>query len=116
MNLPILATHAEKLHFVQRFLRGGIPEYPTNRPLMLVGSGGDGKSKIIEEVASTADVNILAIQAGESYRFFPAHQVSETCAILITGTGSQEEMEFGRLMNANVVLFAKDPSYTVRPS
>lgn len=112
MFIPTLTTHAEKVQFVQRFLRGGIPEYPNDRPLMLLGSGGNGKTKVVQEVAENADVNILVFQGGDSHRFFPSAQYSDRCVILITANGGRDEMEFGRLLNAQIVMFDKDPAYT----
>ncbi len=72
-----LTTHAEKVQFLKNFLNGHADNVPNDRPLMLRGSGGNGKSYVIQEVAETSPVNLLVFHPGDGYRFFPSVNHSE---------------------------------------
>ncbi len=109
-----LTTHAEKVQFLKNFLNGTIDGMTNARPLMLVGTGGNGKSYVILEVAKTSPVNLLVFYPGDGHRFIPAVSPSEECVILIHSNGSEEEAMFGYHLNAHVVEFKKDPAYATQ--
>jgi hypothetical protein len=106
-----LSKHAEKVQFLKNFVNGDVEHMPNNRPLMLRGSGGNGKSKVITEVWENSPVNIMLFYPGDGFRYLPAATPSEKCVVLIHSNGSDEEMEFAEHMNAYDVEFKKDPAF-----
>lgn len=102
-----LITHAEKVEFLTNYITG-----PDNHvPLMLIGSGANGKSHVILEVAQQSPVNILVFYTGCGHSFFPSVNPSRECVILIHANGAPDEYALASALNANMVEFKKDPAY-----
>ena len=94
------------------FIQGNLEDYPVDRPLMIVGSGANGKSYVIREVAQMAPVNLVIFQeAGGSFGFVPAISPSHECAMLMAVNGSPEDFALAKSLNAHVVHFEKDPAF-----
>lgn len=102
-----LTTHAEKVAFLTSYITG-----PNSHvPLMLIGSGANGKSKVILEVAQTSPVNLLVFYTGCGYTFLPSAIPSRECVILIHANGAPDEYALASALHANMVEFQKDPLY-----
>lgn len=112
MLMTSIQTHAEKVRFVKSFIKGELKDYPPDRPLMIIGSGANGKSYVIREVAQMAPVNLIIFQeSGGSFTFVPAISPSHECAMLMAVNGSSEDFALAKSLNAHVVSFEKDPAY-----
>lgn len=106
-------THEEKLNFVKSFVKGELEEYPPNRLLMIIGSGGNGKSYVLRELAEQAPVNLLIFhESGGAFTFVPAVSPSNQCAMIMAVNGTPGDYTIANLLNAHVVYFEKDPAYT----
>ena len=104
MSSPVVLTrHAEKLLYVQNYLAS----YET-RPLMLVGSGANGKSHILLEVSEFPPVN-LAIITDRNIRFVKSRNPSSVLKMLIHANGTSADYDFARYLDALVVKFERDP-------
>jgi hypothetical protein len=108
-----LTTHAEKVQFLTNFLNEAVEGMTLSRPLMILGSGGNGKTHIIHLVAEVSPVNILMIHQGDGYRFLPSTQSSDKCAILLPVNGSPHEFALAAALDAQSVEFLKDPAFNV---
>jgi hypothetical protein len=106
-----LTTHAEKKQFLMNYLHEAIDGVTYRQPLMILGRGGNGKSKILEEVAEVSPVNILVIHEGEGHMFFPSSKPSDECVILLPVNGSPQEFALASALNAYGVEFLKDPAF-----
>ncbi len=106
-----LTTHAEKKQFLLNFLNDQVEGMTTRRPLMILGSGGNGKSKIIQEVSEFSPINMLVIQQGDTHHFFPSPVSSDDCVILLPVNGSPQEFALAAALDAQSVEFLKDPAF-----
>ena len=112
MLITHVTTHAEKVALVKKFLRGELEGCERKRSLILFGTGGNGKSKVIEEVAATSPVNILAVNAGDTHRFFPAATPSDECVLLLTTNVLPKDTELEETLSGYLVHFRSDPAYS----
>lgn len=104
--------HQDKVQFVKSFVKGELDDYSVNRPLMIVGSGANGKSYVIQEVREQSPVNLVIYhEMGGSFAFVPAITPSPTCAILMASNGAPEDYTLAKRLNAHIVHFEKDPAY-----
>ena len=94
------------------YLNGMLENYPRDTPLMVFGSGANGKSYILNEVAERSPIPIVTF--GDGYRYFPTHHTSSRLAVLIICNGAPEDFAFAKYMNANIVEFGKDLDYCAR--
>lgn len=101
--------HEDKVDFLMRFLNGSFENYPRDTPLMIFGSGGNGKSYILNEVAERSPIPIVTF--GDGYRYYPTQYTSSRLAVLIVCNGAPEDFAFAKYMNANIVEFGKDLDY-----
>lgn len=106
-----LTKHADKVQFLTNFLDGNLEAFDNRRPLMLLGSGANGKSYTIMEVVKNSPVNIVLFYPGDGYRFYPATKPSDECVILIHANGAPQEFAFANALGAEIVEFAQDPAY-----
>ena len=110
-----LTTHAEKLAFVRDYLYGHLDDFPRNRPLMILGSGGNGKTHVINLAMNTSIVNVMLLYPGNGYKFYPAEIIldehSDECVILIHANGTPEDFALAASLNANIVEFKSDPAF-----
>jgi hypothetical protein len=112
MIVQRIQTHEEKVNFLTRFLNGSLEDYPRDTPLMIYGSGGSGKSYVLNEVVEKAPVHIVVLgYSTPGFRFYPSNYPSNTLAVLFIALGTPEEFEFAKFMNAKLVEFVKDPNY-----
>lgn len=108
-----LTTHTEKIQFLTNFLHGYLEDYPRTVPLMLIGTGGNGKSSVIYEVSNTSPVNILILFHDGQFHFVPSKEYSDDCVILLHANGAPSEYALATCLNANSVRFEKDPAFNV---
>lgn len=106
-----LTSHNEKVQFLLDYLNGTLQQYPLDTPLMIHGNGGNGKSKILQEILEVSPVPILVLQSGEVYRYFPNQFPSNRIAVLLINNGASEDFEAAQYMRANIVEFLSDPSF-----
>ncbi len=111
MSLTLI-THTEKVQFLKNFLNNQVEGMTNARPLMLRGSGANGKSFVLQEVAETSPVNILVIHPGDGHRFLPSAKPSEECVILMMSNGDVNDATLAYHLNAYIVDFKKDPAFT----
>lgn len=115
MSLWQLRYHNEKLQFLLDFLNEKIPEFPLGTPLMIYGSGGNGKSTILHEVLEQSPVPIVVF-SGEgppAFQFYPTQKPSSKLAVLIVCLGTPEDMDFAEYLEANIVEFLRDPAFNL---
>lgn len=106
-----LTTHAQKVTFLTKFVNGELENFDRTTPLMIIGSGGNGKSKVIHEISEKSPSNILILYEGGGFSFLPSKTPSDICVILFHAHGTSGEYALGGHLNANCVKFEKDPSY-----
>jgi hypothetical protein len=114
MYVPTLTTHNEKVQFLTNFLNGSQQGFDRNQPLMIAGSGGNGKSKVFSEVAPSSPVNILLLNEdySDKFRVWDSNQPTDKYATLMIALGTDQEYELAQKLNAQIVQFAKDPAYS----
>lgn len=107
----VLTTHEEKVNFLTKFLRDENPHYARDRLLVLVGSGGNGKSIVLSEVLETTPVNVVVI-CENRFSFRPATTgPSDECSYIMVCNGDSSDFAFAAYLNANVVQFLVDPKF-----
>lgn len=113
MSLWQLRYHNEKVQFLLDYLNGRLEEFPLDTPLMIYGSGGNGKSKVFQEIVEQSPVPIIVFtgEDGPAFRFFPTQKPSSKLAVLIICNGTPEDMDFAEYMGANIAEFLRDPHY-----
>ena len=105
-----LTTHAEKVQFLTSYLNGTLQTADEGKPLMILGSGANGKTYVFQEVVKTSPVNILLFMEGR-HTFYPSTIPSQECKILILANGSSYDYALAEVLNAMIVEFKKDPAY-----
>ncbi len=102
---PTLVTHAEKVVYLVNYLKS-----TSTRPVMIVGTGGNGKSNTVKEASTVVPVNICIYYSkdGMTYIHSPESNVLKT---VIESLGTNEDYTFAGYLGATIVQFAKDPSY-----
>lgn len=78
---------------------------------MILGSGANGKSYVLQEVVQNSPINVVLLVTGQGYHYMPASQPSNDCAILFLVNGAQDDFTLARLLNAQLVQFESDPAY-----
>lgn len=107
----VLTTHEEKVNFLKKFLQNETPSYSRETLLMLVGSGGNGKTLVLQEVLEATPVNVCVV-CENRFRFYPAKTgSSDSCAYILVCNGAPDDFDVAEYFNANVVEFLKDPNY-----
>ncbi len=106
-----LTTHNQKVQFLLDYLNETLENYPLDTPLMIHGNGGNGKSKILQEILEVSPLPILVLQSGEVYRYYPNQFPSNRIAVLLINNGTPEDFAAAQYMRANVVEFLSDPSF-----
>lgn len=110
----VLTTHDEKFSFLKNFLKNRLRSYPRDKPLMIYGSGGNGKTKIVKEILENPpDVNVVILNNESRFVFVPAMSVSNECAYLLVNNGTQQDFDVAKYLGAYTVEFAKDPAFSV---
>jgi hypothetical protein len=111
-----LTSHSEKVDFVLRFLHGKAFENELNRPLFLCGSGGNGKTKVLEEVATLAKRPFAVLTLNKNVLVYSGKQTQmEPCQMLpliVEVLGSYEDGQFSEYLDAYCVEFLKDPAHS----
>jgi ABC-type dipeptide/oligopeptide/nickel transport system ATPase component len=102
---PTLVTHAEKVAYLVDYLKSA-----STRPVMIVGTGGSGKSNTVKEASTVVPVNICIYYSkdGMTYIHSPESNVLKT---VIESLGTNEDYTFAGYLGATIVQFAKDPSF-----
>lgn len=111
MLMHTVTTHQEKITFLTNFLRNVQEGFDNSQPLMILGSGANGKSYVLQEVAQTSPVNICLLVTDQGYHYIPASQPSNKCVLLFLVNGAQDDFTLARILNASIVQFEKDPAY-----
>ena len=111
MSLWQLRYHKEKVQFLLDYLNEKLEEFPLDTPLMIYGSGGNGKSKVFREIVEQSPVPIVLFTGQGSPAFYPTQKPSSKLAVLIICNGTPEDMDFAEYMGANIAEFLKDPSF-----
>lgn len=106
-----LVHHAEKLAFLTNYLNGTLQDFDRNQPLMIIGSGANGKSFVFNEVLKTSPVNILLLSSENRYSIYSSTSISSKTVILMIENGTPEDFELAQKLNAKIVEFKKDPTY-----
>lgn len=107
-----LIHHSEKVAFLTNYLNGTLQDFDHNQPLMIIGSGGNGKSFVFNEVLKTSPVNILLLSSHENrYSIYSSRNTSSKTVILMIENGTPEDFELAHKLNAKIVEFKKDPTY-----
>jgi hypothetical protein len=101
---PTLVTHAEKVAYVTNYLKS-----ESTRPVMIVGTGGNGKSNAVKEASTVAPVNIC-IYNDKNMRYIH-YAESNVLKTIIESLGTNEDYTFAGYLGATIVQFAKDPSF-----
>lgn len=108
----VLTTHEEKVNFLKKYLKDEKPPYSREKPLMIYGSGANGKTKIVREVLETPpDVNVVILNNEGRFVFVPAIAPSNECAYLLVNNGTQEDFAAADYLGAHRVEFGKDPAF-----
>jgi septin family protein len=107
----ILTNHKDKVQFLLDFIEGDNQELDNSIPLMIVGSGGTGKTAVLNEVCLRTTSNLILIREGRFDFCHAADGPSGRCAYLIESNGTDEDYQFARYVNSHIVRFEKDASY-----
>ena len=105
MASPTLVTHAEKVAYVTNYLNS-----KSTKPIMIVGTGGNGKSNAVKEASTVVPVNICIYYSkdGMAYIHSPESNVLKT---IIESLGTNEDYTFAGYLGATIVQFGVDPAY-----
>ena len=101
---PTLVTHAEKVAYLVDYLKSD-----STKPLMLVGTGGNGKTNAVKEASAHARVNIC-IYNDKNMRFIHCAE-SDVLKTIIESLGSNEDYTFAGYLGATIVQFGRDPAF-----
>jgi len=102
---PTLVTHAEKVAYLVKYLKSD-----STRPVMIVGTGRNGKSNTVKEASTLVPVNICIYYSkdGITYIHSPESNVLKT---IIESLGTNEDYTFAGYLGAYIVQFDKDPAF-----
>lgn len=100
----LITTHAEKVAYVTNYLKS-----ESTRPVMIVGTGGNGKTAAVAAAATHARVNIC-IYNDKNMRYIH-YAESNVLKTIIESLGTNEDYTFAGYLGATIVQFAKDPSF-----
>jgi len=102
----VLTSHKEKYDYVAKYIISD-----EDYPLMIIGSGGNGKSIIINEVTNKYFYrNYCIIIPGEPFHF-KTHDGAINNQVIIHAWGTEEDFILAKYLNANIVYFEKDPEF-----
>ena len=102
---PILVTHAEKVAYVTEYLKSA-----STKPLMLVGTGGNGKTAAVKEASNAVPVNISIYYSNKNMSFIHSTK-SNMLKTIIESLGSNEDYTFAGYLGATIVQFDRDPAF-----
>lgn len=115
MIVPTLTTHAEKVAFVKNYIQAVQQAEPDSRPspLMIFGKGGEGKTKVVQEVVEASPIPIMLLN--EDYqggtRYHPGtNPQAERCAVIHISLGQPEDFKVADYFRTTIVEFKPDPS------
>ena len=117
MGTLTLTNHQDKIRFLSDYLRGSLEEYDLYYPLMIVGQGGSGKTKVVDEVCSNSPLPVCSLVQGDKH-FYPGNseQPIPRCALILQEVGTDKDLEFARYLNARIVRFEPDLNFTANLS
>jgi len=111
-----LTTHAEKIAFVLAYLNGKAFENELNRPLFICGSGGNGKTKVLQEVANLVAHPFAHMNLEKTIILHSGQQVEmksqQWLPLIVEILGTNEDKQFAEYMDGYCVEFAKDPAFS----
>jgi hypothetical protein len=102
---PTFITHAEKVAYLVNYLKSA-----STKPIMIVGTGGNGKSNAVKEASTLVPVNICIYYSkdGMTYIHSPESNVLKT---VIESLGTNEDYTFAGYLGATIVHFGIDPAF-----
>lgn len=101
---PTLVTHADKVAYLVDYLKS-----ESTRPVMIVGTGGNGKTMAVAAAAAHARVNIC-IYNDKNMRYIH-YAESNVLKTIIESLGTNEDYTFAGYLGATIVHFGVDPAY-----
>lgn len=105
----VLTTHEEKLSYVTEYLISD-----NKYPLVIVGNGGEGKTKIIQLAIKNCKKNVAVIDNGSLPRFYKGEENNFDFKLIIINTASNEKEMMEQLketINPTFIQFKPDPAF-----
>jgi hypothetical protein len=112
MIYPTLTTHNEKITFVKNYIQAvQQAEYGSNpTPLMIFGRGGEGKTKVVQEIRESSEIPILIFQEETPCLHMGTAPYTGRCAMILVNLGQPDDFKVADYFKATVVEFKPDPS------
>lgn len=109
----IISKHSEKVQFLLDYLEGKLASTPSGRPLLLIGKGSTGKTKVLNEVAEKTSVPFIHMNIENTFLLHCPEGAAvgkrSRPPIIFETLGDTDDMRLEEYFNATLVEFIADP-------